>query len=191
MKIDDEGQSKIFVDQEGMAVIKCPVCSKQKSTRVDPSVIRDKEVRENCMVRCTCKTRFAVKLEFRKDSRKNSKLNGEYLCFPKGKPRGKLTVVNVSQNGLGVEVASTDDFHIGDEILVLFTLDDNIDSLIEKKAIVRSIKPDYIGCEFLDSSSPGKAFGDFLASKSEDITEVEEEGEVDEKDFDWTGSFLR
>ena len=186
MKVDDEVQNKVFVDQEGMAVIKCPECSKQKSTRVDPSAIRDKEIRDNCLVRCTCQTRFAVKLEFRKDSRKNSKLNGEYLGFPKGKPRGKLTVVNVSQNGLGVQFAGTDQFHIGDEILILFTLDDNIDSLIEKKAIVRCVKQDYIGCEFLGSTPPGKAFGDFLASEPDDITE-----EVEEKEFDWTGSFTR
>jgi len=186
MKVDDEEQNKVFVDQEGMAVITCPVCAKQKSARVDPSAIRDKEVRDNCQVRCTCKTRFAVKLEFRRDSRKNSKLNGEYLGFPKGKPRGKLTVVNVSQNGIGVQVAGTDQFQIGDEILVLFTLDENIDSLIEKKAVVRCVKEDYIGCEFLGSSPPGKAFGDFLASDSVDIIEG-----GDEKEFDWTGNFFR
>ena len=84
-----------------------------------------------------------------------------------------------------VQTAGTDRFNVGDELLILFTLDDNNDSLIEKKAIVRCVKQDYIGCEFFDSSPPGKAFGNFLASESdEDITGV------DEEQFDWTGSFL-
>ena len=186
MKVDDEEKQKVFVDQEGMAVITCPVCSNQKSARVDPLAIRGKEHRERCLVRCACQTRFAVKLEFRKDFRKNSKLSGEYLCFPKGKPRGKLMAVNISQNGIGVQTAGTDKFNVGNELLILFTLDDNADSLIEKKAIVRCVKQDYIGCEFIGSSPPGKAFGAFLASESDEgITEV------DIEQFDWTDSFSR
>jgi hypothetical protein len=187
LKIGDVEKQKVFVDQEGAVVITCPACSKQKSARVDPAKLRDKDVRGSCLVRCICQKRFAVKLEFRRDSRKQSDLNGEYLCMPKGKPRGKLKIVNISQNGIGAQISETHKFEVGDELLIWFTLDDNIDSLIEKNVTIRCLKDDYIGVEFLGSSPPGKTFGDFLASGPDD----EDVKEVDIEDFGWTGSFYR
>ena len=104
------------------------------------------------MVRCTCQTRFAVKLEFRRDFRKNSEFSGEFISLPKGKPRGEMTVVNISKNGIGLQTVGSAEFKIGDPILLLFTLDGNNDALIEKRATVRFVEENYIGCEFLGSS---------------------------------------
>lgn len=113
----DERAQKVYVNQEGLAVIKCPVCAFEKSTRVDSSVIREKDMRDNCMVRCTCQIKFAVKLEFRKDFRKDSEFSGEYMKLPTGKPRGRLTVVNISRNGIGLRINGPTQFEIGDELL--------------------------------------------------------------------------
>ncbi|MBU0675706.1 MAG: PilZ domain-containing protein [Proteobacteria bacterium] len=186
MKAIKEEYQKIFVDQEGGGVIKCPSCS--KSTLVDSSVLREKALLDHCMVRCTCHTRFAVKFEFRKDFRKNSKLTGEYVSLPKGKIRGGMKVVNISPKGIGLKIDDSAQFKIGDELLLLFTLDDTSDSLIEKRAIIRFIKQNYIGCEFLGSFPIGKALGVYLESEADQ----DDQRSPTEKDhFDWPTNFIR
>ncbi|MCA1765765.1 MAG: PilZ domain-containing protein [Desulfobulbaceae bacterium] len=141
------------------------------------------------MVRCTCETRFAVKLEFRRDFRKQSDLSGEYLCLPKGKPRGKMKIVNISQDGICGQISDSQQFNVGDKLLVWFTLNDSIDSLIEKNVTIKRVQENYIGCEFLGSSPPGKVLGKFLAGEFDEKEEVEE---VDIEDyFEWTGGYAR
>lgn len=179
----DLGIQKVFVNPEGLAVINCPVCALAKSTRVDSSVIREKGLRDNCLVRCTCQNKFAVKLEFRRDFRKASNLSGEYLSLPTGNPRGRTTVVNISRNGIGLRIDGAGRFKIGAELLILFTLDGTTDSLIEKRAVIRVAKQNYIGCEFLGSFPLGKALGAYLLDEPR---EKEQHAEADEEHFDWS-----
>jgi hypothetical protein len=184
LKATDEKAQKVYVNQEGVAVIKCPACSLEKSTRVDSSVIREKDLRNNCTVRCTCQMKFAVNLEFRRDFRKDSNLNGEYMRLPRGTPRGKLTVVNISRNGIGLRIDGSSQFEIGDELLILFTLDGNNDSLIEKRAVIRVAKQNYIGCEFLGSFPLGKALGAYLMEEPK--KEEQQQSDANEEHFDWS-----
>ncbi len=182
---DKNGETpKIFVDQEGMAVIECPACSIKKITRVNSAAIREKSQRDHCLVRCTCQTKFAVKLEFRRDYRKDSNFTGEFVALPKGKPRGEATIANISQHGFGLEIAGSAQFGVGDQILVLFNLDGNEDALIEKRATIRYVKDNYIGCEFLGSFPLGKSLGSFLAGESAEQLEEEEL-------FDWANCSLK
>lgn len=194
MKSKNEKRQKVFVDQEGVATLKCPSCSLQRATRVDPAAIREKNARDSCMVRCTCQTRFAVKLEFRRGFRKPTNLSGEYICLPKGKTRGILKVVNVAEHGFGLEVLDTTQFKIGDKLLVLFNLDDTRTTLIEKSAVVQFVKENYIGCKFLGSLPLGNALKGFLqeepAHKNDQI-ENSEEGQLEEDQFDWDSRHWR
>lgn len=183
MKAKDDRDQKVYVSPEGLAVIRCPVCSFEKSTRIDSSVIREKDIRNNCTVRCTCQNTFAINLEFRRDFRKDSNFNGEFMHLPTGNPRGNLTVVNISQNGIGLRIEGSTQFELGAEILILFTLDGSNDSLIEKRAVIRVAKQDYIGCEFLGSFPLGKTLGAYLREepkKQEHLSDAEEEH------FDWS-----
>lgn len=183
VKGKDQKAQKVYVNQEGLAVIKCPVCSFEKSTRVDPLVIREKALRNNCVVRCTCQKKFAVKLEFRRDFRKDSNLSGEYMSLPTGKPRGRMTIVNISRNGIGLRIEGSTPFKIDDELLILFTLDGTNDSLVEKRAVIRVAKQNYIGCEFLGSFPIGKALGAYLM---EEPKEKEQLSDDEEDHFDWS-----
>jgi hypothetical protein len=182
LKEKDETAQKVYVNPEGLTVIKCPVCSCEKPTRVDSSVIREKNLRNNCLVRCTCQKKFAVKLEFRRDSRKNSNLSGEYVCLPTGKPRGRMTVVNISPHGIGLQIDDSNRFSIGDKLLIMFSLDETEDSLIDRRAEIRVVKENYIGCEFIGSFTLGKALGAYLA----DNPKEERQFEDDDEQFDWS-----
>ena len=94
-----------------------------------------------------------------------------------------MTVVNISRNGIGFQIDGSTQFKIGDELLILFTLDGTNDSLIEKRAVIRFAKKNYIGSEFLGSFPPGKALGAYLV---EEPTEKEQLTNAKEDHFDWT-----
>lgn len=158
--MDDNGCNiqKVYVNQAGGVVMKCPACEVVKSAQVGGL----KEGAHVIKVRCTCKQIFTVRLEFRRTYRKETKLAGEYESLPTGKNFGKLTVVNVSKGGLGAQLIGANRCRIGDELRVSFNLDDCHHSLIEKRVVVRLIKLNYIGCEFLDLNATDKALGFYL-----------------------------
>lgn len=149
---------KVYVNQEGVAVMKCPACDAVKTANV--GALRNGQ--HVIKVRCNCQEVFTVSLEFRRSYRKEAKLAGEYQSLPDGKGRGKLTVVNISKGGVGARIIGLNHCRIGDELRISFNLDDRHHSLIEKKVVVRLVKQNYIGCEFLDSNINDKALGFYL-----------------------------
>lgn len=149
---------KVYVNQEGVAVMKCPACEAVKSANVGALRTGLHVIK----VRCNCQKVFTVSLEFRRSYRKDAKLAGEFQTLPNGKSRGKLTVVNVSKGGVGAQIIGFNHCRIGDELRVSFNLDDRHHSLIEKRVVVRLVKQNYIGCEFLDANTADKALGFYL-----------------------------
>jgi len=149
---------KVYVNQDGIAVLKCPVCEATKISKVQDY----KGERHIVKVRCNCQNVFAVNLEFRKNYRKQTKLSGDFFGVNKEGLRGKLLILNISKGGIGAKVVGMNNNRVGDELRVRFNLNDQNNSLIEKKVVVRLVKQDYIGCEFLDTGSPDKALGFYL-----------------------------
>lgn len=159
MAVGGEIIQKIYVSQDGVAVMKCPACALVKSADVSKLRASTQHV---IKVRCTCQSIFTVKLEFRRTYRKETKLAGDYQSLPTRKHTGRLTVVNVSKGGLGAQIIGANPFRVGDEARISFNLDDSHHSLIEKRVLVRLVKQNYIGCEFLDSTAHDKALGFYL-----------------------------
>lgn len=149
---------KAYVNQDGTAVLKCPACEAVKSAKVDTLKNGPHQVK----VRCNCRNVFSVRLEFRKNYRKETKLAGDYKSLAGGKNYGKLTVVNLSKGGVGAQVVGFNPCRTGDELQVSFNLDDRHHSLIDKRVVVRLVKENYIGCEFLDPALLDKALGFYL-----------------------------
>jgi len=149
---------KVYVNQEGVAVMKCPACEAVKSANVAVMKTGQHLVK----VRCNCQKVFSIKLEFRKAYRKATRLAGEYLQLPGGKISGKMMVINVSKGGIGAQVIGLMRCRIGDELRISFNLDDRHHSFIEKRVVIRLLKQNYIGCEFLDSTANDKALGFYL-----------------------------
>lgn len=156
----DNGDSvqKVYVNQEGVGVMKCPACEAVKSANVGALKTGQHVVK----VRCNCQKVFTVSLEFRKSYRKETKLAGDYQQLSSGKNAGKLMVVNLSRSGIGAQIIGVNNCRIGDEFRVSFNLDDLHHSLIEKRVVVRLVKQNYIGCEFIDSTANDKALGFYL-----------------------------
>lgn len=158
MAAADHNIPKAYVNQDGVAVLKCPACEAVKSAKVDSFKTGPHQVK----VRCNCQAIFTVRLEFRKAYRKETRLAGEFQSLGGVRNLGKLTVVNVSKGGVGAQVIGYNHCRIGDELRVSFNLDDRHHSLIDKRVVVRLVKQSYIGCEFLDPNANDKALGFYL-----------------------------
>lgn len=158
MTDNGDGVQKVYVNHEEVGVMKCPACEAVKSANVGAL----KSGQHVVKVRCNCQKVFTVSLEFRKSYRKETKLAGDYQQLSSGRKVGKLMVVNVSKNGIGAQIIGVNSCRIGDEFLVSFNLDDLHHSLIEKRVVVRLVKQNYIGCEFIDSTANDKALGFYL-----------------------------
>ena len=146
---------KISVSSDNMIALHCPFCGMVKQV----SVARFKDEKHTLKVRCSCQKMLTVDLNFRKKYRKLTNLRAKYinLTHKQVKNRGleqiqehHCQIVNISLTGLGLLVFSGHGVKQGDRIRVRFTLDDKKKSEIERKLIVRVVRKDYIGCEFIN-----------------------------------------
>ncbi|MFH1886850.1 MAG: PilZ domain-containing protein [Pseudomonadota bacterium] len=135
---------KVYVNSDGSAVFTCPHCGKSKTVNVD----KFKDQKGPLRVRCPCQETYSVGLEFRRQYRKPSELNGMYTVNGSSMQGGRMAVRNVSMGGIGFVPKGRHRLSVGDIIEVKFTLDDGKDSVIQKRAVVRVVEGDYIGCQF-------------------------------------------
>lgn len=150
--------TKVYVNQEGLAVLKCPSCEKVRNSKVD----KFKGARHVLKVKCNCGEQFLVNLEFRKTYRKEINLSGKYTLLPEKVHQGTIVVVNMSKGGVGLQISGAHNTKEGDKLILNFALDDAHGSEIEKKVVVRLVQGNYLGCEFIEASSHDKAIGFYL-----------------------------
>ena len=150
--------TKFYVNQAGLAVLKCPSCEKVKETRVE----KFKGARHVLKVKCTCGKYFLANLEFRRTYRKETSLTGKFTLLPEEIHQGRLIVANISKGGVGLQIQGVHKLKEGDKLQIQFVLDDVHSSEIDKKVVVRLVKGDYVGCEFAEASSHDKAIGFYL-----------------------------
>jgi len=113
-------------------------------------------------VNCPCGTTFGVNLNFRKYYRKDVSIGGYYTAA--GDDTGWVAadsstagpincrIKNISMGGLGFTTLKLVRAQVGDTLKVKFTLDKVPPEIVEKEVIVRTIKDNYIGCEFSKES---------------------------------------
>lgn len=149
---------KVYVNQDNTAVIKCPACEGVKTIPVQ----QFKGTKHIIKIKCACQELFHAQLEFRKAYRKEIKLGGDYFHLPSQQIAGKMRVLNISMSGLGFTVVGRHGIQVGQPLRVRFNLDDKHHSEIDKPAVVRLVKDNYIGCEFKNTGVPDKALGFYL-----------------------------
>ena len=162
---------KIYIGENDTVVVRCPKC---KETKAVPALkLKDKH---RFKVRCSCKAVFDVHLEFRKQYRKETNLDGffEKLSEPdkwgdiqmesisSGSHALKCRIKNISVLGIGFSSNATHKLEKGDHIKLIFTLDDSVSSKVEKKAVVRGVSGNYVGCEFFESDKHNPRIGFYV-----------------------------
>ena len=144
----DEISRKIFVKPDDTAVISCHHCGHSKTIPVGSY----RGSKNRLKIKCKCKNIFTIVLDFRKNFRKDTKLQGEFTNHSQRNIRGNIIVKNLSLTGLKFIYEEAGKFRTGDEITLLFRLDDTNRTMIKRKAIVRGIHENTVRCEFKKSS---------------------------------------
>ena len=151
---------KIFINKDNTVTLICPHCGTNKT--VNAAKLKDKISNAPVKIKCACKSIFRIIIEFRKEYRKSTHLEGHYSSLPAGRECDKMIVKNISRTGIGFTTLSMHSLKKNDKIRIKFTLDDRKRSEIDKEIIVRMVNNEYISGEFADSDLPDKALGFYL-----------------------------
>ncbi len=147
-----------FVKSEDEAVIVCPECDSAKAIPV-------REFRHRLhliKVKCKCGHLYKVQLEFRRYIRKDTDLDGIYGSVGPSVTGGKVKVINLSLVGACFEVRGNHDLMIGQQGSLVFTLNNKQETVLFKKVIIRTVKANRIGCEFVRDRAFEKELGFYL-----------------------------
>jgi hypothetical protein len=152
---------RAFVNTDDTVTLVCPACSTAKTI----SVASFKNKCHFLKVRCPCEQIFRVHLDFRQNYRKSTELPGIFVCLkPAGIGGGRMTVNDISLGGIAMTVPERHNLQIGCFVDLSFNLDDRKKTLLKKKAVVRSITGNFIGCQFTDQALYEKEIGFYLKS---------------------------
>ena len=144
----DKISRTIYVRPDSTAVISCNQCGHSKNVPVGTY----KGSKNRLKIKCKCSNIFTVILEFRKNFRKVTNLLGECTNHSQKNIRGNIIVKNLSITGLKFISQGTGKFRNGDEITLLFRLDDTNRTMIKREATVRGVDKNNVRCEFEKSS---------------------------------------
>jgi predicted Zn finger-like uncharacterized protein len=174
MKTDLTNEKQaVYVGSDNSFTVICPHCRiryKVNAGKVPTSGHSSK-------LRCKCKRSFSVFFEYREHPRrdldgkgfyrtiKGVHVRGQYRTSPTSKRLTNMLVRNISRSGIGFVVPTGHELNIGDKVEVMFTLDDEDQSRIERSAAVRRIaEGNYLGCEFMDVGHFDKATGFYVTT---------------------------
>jgi hypothetical protein len=155
---------RVHVNKENLAAIKCPHCGTMKLI----SVKKFKGDKHSLNVKCTCNNSFSVSLDFREKYRKSTNINGKYSKIDPVSmmqaPNIKCKIADLSLTGVALSIPGAHDLQIGNELVVAFTLDDKVQTDIQRRAVVKVIGQGFVGCQFDEVASPAydKALGFYL-----------------------------
>ena len=149
---------KAFVREDGTTVLKCPFCRHARTVSVEKMKNKKKVIK----VKCSCQKSYSVSLELRKMYRKNASLKGSYVNLSQKNVSGIMIVKDVSMGGIGFQAVGENCIKNEDELEVTFTLDDTHSSVIKKHVVVRIVRDQFVGCEYLHAQEYDKALGFYL-----------------------------
>ena len=142
--------TEVFVKPGHSAIVSCPYCQCRKEIPV--AKFRGKKC--SLKIKCSCTEVYIANLEFRKKPRKKTNLRGSFTNHSQKKFSGDLVVKNLSLGGLEFVTTAIDRFRNGDELTVVFNLDNAEKTTIKKEVTVCSVRKqaDSVGCEFIRST---------------------------------------
>ena len=145
------------VQKTKRVTLSCPECLLAHDIMVDKYMGRQHFLTVNC----PCGFIYGVNLNFRKHYRKDTSIGG-FFSGDDTRKSGFIDsdatvpincrIKNISMGGLGFTTLDRMRVQLGDKLRVKFTLDKVPPETVEKDVIVRSIRDNYIGCEFADAT---------------------------------------
>lgn len=153
---------RAFISQDKTARFTCPACARSKMQDVSSFLDLDREIKAT--IRCKCGNTFKAVLERRKHHRKQVDLLGTFWIKEKGLACD-MVVKDLSRAGIKFHIRVKPPFKVGEKLWVEFRLDNTDRTMILKQVLVRNIKNDYVGCQFImvdPNNKVDKAIGFYL-----------------------------
>ncbi|MDJ0801479.1 MAG: zinc ribbon domain-containing protein [Desulfobacterales bacterium] len=160
MEIHADGESgaagglRLFAADGADYQLTCPKCGRQET--VAPSIFE--KMGAVLRVNCPCQCSFRILREMRHTFRKAVQLDGLFAQDMSHLNKmavvnvwGPMVVTNISKTGLKFTAEKASLLHLEDRVHLRFYLDNSSKTLIKKSALVKSIRGDTVGCEFLGS----------------------------------------
>ena len=149
---------KSFVKSGDEGTIICPQCGSTKIL----SVRQFRQRLHMLEAKCRCGYAFKVQLEFRHHYRKATDLPGTYEPLPPAVAGGKAKVINLSLSGACFELRGSHDLKIGQQGVLIFTLDNRKETILTKSILIRSVAGNRIGGEFVEDCAYERELGFYL-----------------------------
>jgi glyoxylase-like metal-dependent hydrolase (beta-lactamase superfamily II) len=148
----------INVIKDKSIVLTCPDCLLVREV----PVAKYMGAKHFMTVKCSCGATYGVNLNYRKHYRKDVSLGGYYAAADadvvwagmSGRESMPINcrIQNISMGGIGFTALDMVRVKLDDTLKVKFTLDKDPPEVVEKKIFVRTIRDNYIGCEFTKES---------------------------------------
>jgi hypothetical protein len=163
-----EQPALFYVDGEGVANLVCTSCGQEKQIHV--SRFKGRDLSKPFAITCVCGERTVGRLEFRKHYRKPVSLPGNFSLVANPNIGGPVQLRNLSQSGAGFTNLDLEPLKVGDVIVLDFVLDDLRNSNVQRQAVVRLVRGDFVGVEFTPGQSQDRNLGYYLLNCGDDTT---------------------
>jgi hypothetical protein len=170
---EENSSQSVYVGPDNSATVTCPHCK----IRYKVDVGKVTAPRRTAKLKCKCEHAFSVFFECREHPRrdldgkgyyrtiKQVHVRGQYRTVPASKGFADMLLRNISRSGIGFVVPTGHELDIGNEVEVMFTLDDEDQTRLERTAVVRRLgEGNYVGCEFMDVGHFDKATGFYVVT---------------------------
>jgi hypothetical protein len=138
--------------------IVCPQCGKVKTVHVTTIPRTGKELK----IKCSCGHIFPAIIDGRRFFRKKVKLAGKLIDRYTISSPDCITVENISYYGITMTTRRKNHYKVGDILHVTFLLDNAQHTEISKTIIVKHVREQVIGAEFVQPDAPNAALGFYL-----------------------------
>jgi hypothetical protein len=134
----------VFPDAQGMIYLLCPFCN---ASTLEPG--KSFPIHKSIWINCPCGKSYELIVEHRTDFRKKTSLSGIYWKKTSPDVFQNGTVSDLTLNGCCLLAPDRHALHLGEHIQLVFRLDDPKRTKIEREAVVRRIKENTVGCQFI------------------------------------------
>jgi len=152
----DEDTNYVYLDEKNEATFLCNNCGNVVIRDLSNVFPVQTAIRVKC--KCKCGHLFRVLVDRRRNYRKMVKLLGMCLYVKSSGhiKRRLITILDISSTGLQFSIYGRPEFRLRDKIIVQVRLDDRENTEIRGKGIVRRIRSNGVGIEFISNDRPGK-----------------------------------
>ncbi len=161
----------VYVRRDNSAIVICPQCGIHYTVNAGKVTTRGRRSK----LRCKCGQSFSVFFEFREKPRRKLYVQGYYRpikevyvrstarSFTPSEGFVEVLVQNISRTGIGFIVPTGHRLKVDDRVEVMFRLDDEQETRIERSGVVRRLaEGNYLGCEFTDFGHVDRATGFYV-----------------------------